>query len=85
MATRAPGPQPDLEYAEQKTEKSLNEHALRNTLANEIGVEHGKAVPQWNRPRPSVKPSKRKVKVQDDSILAAVCAWIVEHQIGRTP
>lgn len=84
MATKAPEPQADLEYAEQKTDGSFNEDPLRDTFDEEVGVEYGKVVPQWSRRRPSPKTLKRKAKVQDDSILAAMCAWIVEHQIGKT-
>ena len=83
MATKAPEPQADLGYAEQKTDGTFNEDLLGETLDRKVGAGYGKAVPQWNRQRPSPKTPKRKTKVQDDSVLAAMCAWIVEHQIGK--
>lgn len=83
MATNAPEPRSDLEYAEQRSDGSFNGDLLGDTRDEKGGVEYRKAVPQWNGQRPSPKTSKRKTKVQDDSILAAMCAWIVEHQIGK--
>ena len=36
----------------------------------------------WIRPEKGT-PIKRKRRRSEDSILAALCAWIVEHQVGE--
>ena len=84
MATETPMPPVKLEEAEQDIANSPSTGETGDTdySENQMDCDHRPLQQEY----PLSKHSRRNVqsKAQEDSVLAVLCAWIVEHQLGRT-
>ena len=73
----------DLKYMEQTTKNVQDKRSIEDEQEKGASLELDYRIPQKNRQLPRPSSFDRKVKKQDESLFAVVCAWIVEHQLGR--
>ena len=78
MATEASITPFTLENAEQDTAKPPIVKGINNNDWMDEMSHCNSIPPQLKRSR-----TKLQTKSQEDSLFAALCAWIVEHQIGK--
>ena len=82
MATESPEPLTGVKHLEQTSEKGERKDSIEDGPEKITSRELDHEMPQKDSQLPSLSSTHRKAKKQEESLLAAVCAWIVEHQIG---
>lgn len=63
--------------------KSSNGHAIGSTVGVKREDLDDELALAWHKQSQPYKIPKRKGKRKTESLLAVLCQWVVEHQIGR--